>query len=64
MDTTDTGAHRETGTPEILCHVRERVAILTFNRPEAKNALTMDMKEALYILVRELEADPKSVVSC
>ncbi|MFK7897690.1 MAG: enoyl-CoA hydratase [Myxococcota bacterium] len=49
---------RETGTPEILCEVRDRVATLTFNRPEAKNALTMDMKEALYILVRDLEEDP------
>ena len=49
---------RETGTPEILCEVRDRVAILTLNRPEAKNALTMDMKEALYVLVRDLEEDP------
>lgn len=49
---------RETGTPEILCEVRERVATITLNRPEAKNALTMDMKEALYVLFRDLEVDP------
>jgi 2-(1,2-epoxy-1,2-dihydrophenyl)acetyl-CoA isomerase len=49
---------RETGTPEILCEVRGRVATLTMNRPEARNALTMDMKEALYVLVRDLETDP------
>ena len=58
METPDAGVSRETGTPEILCHVRERVATLTFNRPDAKNALTMDMKEALYVLVRALEEDP------
>lgn len=49
---------RETGTDEILCEVRERVATITLNRPDAKNALTMDMKEALYVLVRDLEEDP------
>ena len=50
---------RETGTPEVLCEVRDRVARISFNRPEAKNALTMDMKEALYCLVRDLEEDPE-----
>ncbi|MEM9176894.1 MAG: enoyl-CoA hydratase [Myxococcota bacterium] len=49
---------RETGTDELTCEVRERVATITFDRPEAKNALTMDMKEALYGLVRDLESDP------
>ena len=49
---------RETGTSEVLCAVRERVATITLNRPEAKNAMTMDMKEALYCLVRDLEDDP------
>jgi 2-(1,2-epoxy-1,2-dihydrophenyl)acetyl-CoA isomerase len=59
MQTDETGHARATGTPEILCDVRERVATLTLNRPEAKNALTMDMKEALYVLVRDLEDDPE-----
>lgn len=49
----------ESGTDEILCDVRDRVATITLNRPEAKNALTMDMKEALYVLVRDLEANPE-----
>jgi enoyl-CoA hydratase/carnithine racemase len=48
-------SRRETGTPEILCELRDRVATITLNRPEAKNALTMDMKQALYVLVRDLE---------
>jgi 2-(1,2-epoxy-1,2-dihydrophenyl)acetyl-CoA isomerase len=47
----------DTGTEEILCDVRERVATITLNRPEAKNALTMEMKEALYCLIRDLEND-------
>ena len=50
---------RETGTDEIECTVRERVATIAFNRPEAKNSLTMDMKEALYVLVRDFEDDPE-----
>ena len=50
---------RDTGTPEVLCEVRDRVAKITLNRPEAKNALTMEMKEALYVLVRDLETDPE-----
>ena len=49
---------RETGTPEVLCEIVDRVATITLNRPEAKNALTMEMKEALYVLVRDLEEDP------
>ena len=53
---------RETGTSEILCEIRDRVATITLNRPKAKNALTMEMKEALYLLVRDLEED--SDVGC
>lgn len=50
---------RETGTTEVRCDVRARVATITLDRPEAKNALTMAMKEALHRLVRELEEDPE-----
>lgn len=50
---------RETGTREVRCEVRERVATITLDRPEAKNALTMEMKEALHRLLRELEEDPE-----
>jgi enoyl-CoA hydratase/carnithine racemase len=48
----------ETGTDQLLCEVRERVAILTLNRPEAKNALSMELKEALYQVVPLLGGDP------
>jgi enoyl-CoA hydratase/carnithine racemase len=46
-----------TGTSEVACRVAERVAIVTLNRPEAKNALTMEMKRALTALLPELGRD-------
>lgn len=47
----------ETGTPEVLCRVEDRVGVLTLNRPEARNALTLAMKRALHRLVPELGRD-------
>ena len=32
----------DTGTNELLCVVRERVAVITLNRPEARNAMSPD----------------------
>jgi len=49
----------ETGTSEILCRVEERVATVTLHRPEARNALTLEMKRALIELVPKLGADPE-----
>jgi enoyl-CoA hydratase/carnithine racemase len=49
----------ETGTGQILCRLEARVAILTLHRPEARNALTLEMKQALVRLVPELGADPR-----
>jgi len=49
----------ETGTSEILCRVEERVATVTLHRPDARNALTLDMKRALIELVPRLGADPE-----
>lgn len=49
---------KNTGTPEVLCEVRDRVALITLNRPAARNALTLAMKQALYALVRDFEDDP------
>jgi enoyl-CoA hydratase/carnithine racemase len=48
---------RPTGTPEILCRVEERVAVVTLHRPAARNALTLEMKRALAELVPALGAD-------
>jgi enoyl-CoA hydratase/carnithine racemase len=49
---------RETGTDELRCSVEERVAVVTLNRPEARNALTLEMKRALAALLPALGADP------
>jgi enoyl-CoA hydratase/carnithine racemase len=47
----------ETGTPEVLCRVEQGVGVVVLNRPEARNALTLAMKEALLELLPRLEAD-------
>ena len=47
----------ETGTPELLCRVEQGVGVVVLNRPEARNALTLAMKEALLELLPRLEAD-------
>jgi enoyl-CoA hydratase/carnithine racemase len=47
----------ETGSDELLCRVEERVAVVTLSRPEAKNALTLAMKQALAKLLPALAAD-------
>ena len=47
----------ETGTGELLCRVEDRVAVLTLNRPEARNALTWDLKWALLDLIPKLGQD-------
>ncbi|MGH0037352.1 MAG: enoyl-CoA hydratase [Myxococcota bacterium] len=47
----------DTGMEELLCRVEDRVAVVTLNRPESRNAITLEMKEALYGLVRRLEVD-------
>ncbi len=46
----------ETGTQEILCRVERRVGVVTLNRADAKNALTMEMKRALHRVIPELGA--------
>ncbi|MGH0029988.1 MAG: enoyl-CoA hydratase-related protein, partial [Myxococcota bacterium] len=48
----------ETGTEQVLCRVEERVAHVTLNRPDARNALTMEMKQALHRLIPRLGDDP------
>ena len=49
----------ETGTGELTCRIEARVAHVTLNRPEARNALTLEMKQALARLVPALGADPR-----
>jgi enoyl-CoA hydratase/carnithine racemase len=37
---TDESISIDTGTDELLCAIRDRVAVITLNRPEARNSLS------------------------
>ena len=55
----DTTADRriDTGTDELLCEVRDRVAIVTLNRPQARNSLSDQLTPALREVVRQCSGD-------
>jgi len=44
----------DTGTSDLLCCIEDGVATVTLNRPDAKNALSLEMKEALVELIPRL----------
>jgi 2-(1,2-epoxy-1,2-dihydrophenyl)acetyl-CoA isomerase len=48
----------DTGTSELLCVIRDRVAIITLNRPEARNALSDALSPALRAMIRTCGEDP------
>jgi enoyl-CoA hydratase/carnithine racemase len=48
----------ETHTTELSCRLEQRVAVVTLERPEARNALTLEMKQALAALLPRLAQDP------
>jgi enoyl-CoA hydratase/carnithine racemase len=48
----------ELGTAQVLCRIEQRVGVVTLNRPEARNALTLEMKEALRAVIPALGDDP------
>ena len=47
----------ETGTGQLLCEVRDGVAVLTLNRPEARNALSAELSPALGRMIAAMGAD-------
>ena len=47
----------ETGTEELLCRLEDRVAIITLNRPNKKNALSDHLTPALRQTLLELETN-------
>lgn len=49
----------ETGTDELLAHVDEGVAVITFNRPETRNALSGAMLTGLGRILPDLADDPE-----
>jgi enoyl-CoA hydratase/carnithine racemase len=48
----------DTGTDELLCVIRDRVAIITLNRPEARNALSDKLTPALRSMIKTCGEDP------
>jgi enoyl-CoA hydratase/carnithine racemase len=55
----DDGVSIETGTDELLCSVRERVALITFNRPQARNSLSDNLTPALRRMIKRSGDDPE-----
>jgi len=47
----------DTGTNELLCEVREGVALITLNRPEARNAMSDKLTPALRSQIKERGED-------
>jgi enoyl-CoA hydratase/carnithine racemase len=56
----DAGAETriDTGTDELLCVIRDRVAIITLNRPEVRNALSDTLTPALRSMIRTCGENP------
>jgi enoyl-CoA hydratase/carnithine racemase len=48
----------DTGTDELLCVIRDRVAIITLNRPEARNAFSDTLTPALRSMIKVCGENP------
>ena len=48
----------DTGTDELLCVIRDRVAVITLNRPEVRNALSDTLTPALRTMIRSCGHNP------
>lgn len=48
----------DTGTTELLCAVRDGVALITLNRPDARNAMSDKLTPALRTQIKERGEDP------
>ncbi len=48
----------DTGTSELKCTIRDRVAIITLNRPEVRNALSDNLTPALRIMIKSCGENP------
>src|SRR3954464_15828669 len=48
----------DTGTGELLCEIRDRVALITLNRPESRNALSDQLTPALRRMIKQCGDDP------
>jgi enoyl-CoA hydratase/carnithine racemase len=50
----------DTGTGELLCTIRDRVAVITLSRPEARNALSDHLTPALRTMIKTCGENPAS----
>jgi len=48
----------DTGTDELLCVIRDRVAIITLNRPEVRNAMSDNLTPALRGMIKACGESP------
>ena len=48
----------DTGTDELLCVIRDRVAVITLNRPEVRNALSDKLSPALRAMIKTCGENP------
>ncbi len=48
----------DTGTDELLCEIRDRVAVITLNRPQARNSLSDNLTPALRRMIKQCGEDP------
>src|SRR5436305_11763282 len=55
---TDESISIDTGTDELLCAIRDRVAVITLNRPEARNSLSDHLTPALRRMIKQNGDDP------
>ncbi|MBR0953539.1 enoyl-CoA hydratase-related protein [Bradyrhizobium canariense] len=55
---TDESISVDTGTDELLCVIRDRVAVITLNRPEARNSLSDHLTPALRRMIKQSGDDP------
>ncbi|AMA56873.1 enoyl-CoA hydratase-related protein [Bradyrhizobium sp. CCGE-LA001] len=56
---TDGSISVDTGTDELLCAIRDRVAVITLNRPEARNSLSDHLTPALRRMIKQNGDDPE-----
>lgn len=55
----DSSVTIDTGTNELLCEIRDRVAVVTLNRPEARNSLSDHLTPALRTMIRVCGENPE-----
>ncbi|KRQ02932.1 enoyl-CoA hydratase [Bradyrhizobium yuanmingense] len=53
------GFQIDSGTDDLLAEIRDRVAVITFNRPQARNALSKGMKVAWRKLIERFAEDTR-----